>query len=321
MASATPTPNDLYVIALGGNAFMKKGEGVEAQWHNVEKAARQLVDLIEQGYRIVVTHGNGPQVGLIVNWVHHYYGRPVERLTLDIAGAMTQGWLGYMLQQAIGNELERRGMPRRVVTLVSQVLVDRNDPAFQNPTKYVGPYYSREEAERIAKETGWVFKPDPRGGYRRVVPSPKPLRVVEIEAVKRLIEQGFIVITVGGGGIPVVSSDGRLRGVEAVIDKDLASSLLAQSLRARALIILTDVDYVYLNYGKPNQQPLKLLKASEARRLLEEGHFPPGSMGPKVQAAIEFVEAMGEGYFAAIGSLDNALAVARGEKGTRIVPG
>lgn len=313
--------SSLYVIALGGNAFMRKGESVEAQWRNVRVAARQLVDLVERGYRIVVTHGNGPQVGLIVNWIHRYYGKPVEGLTLDVAGAMTQGWLGYMLQQAIGNELEKRGLPRRVVTLITQVLVDRNDPAFSNPTKYVGPYYSREEAERIARETGWVFKPDPRGGYRRVVPSPRPLDVVEIEAVRRLVEDGYIVVTVGGGGIPVVRADGGLEGVEAVIDKDMASSLLARLLGAKALIILTDVDYVYLDYGKPSQRPLRLLKASEARRLLEEGQFPPGSMGPKVQAAVEFVEAMGEGHFAAIGRLEDALAVVEGEKGTRIIPG
>ncbi len=300
---------------------MRKGESVEAQWRNVRVAARQLVDLVERGYRIVVTHGNGPQVGLIVNWIHRYYGKPVEGLTLDVAGAMTQGWLGYMLQQAIGNELEKRGLPRRVVTLITQVLVDRNDPAFSNPTKYVGPYYSREEAERIARETGWVFKPDPRGGYRRVVPSPRPLDVVEIEAVRRLVEDGYIVVTVGGGGIPVVRADGGLEGVEAVIDKDMASSLLARLLGAKALIILTDVDYVYLDYGKPSQRPLRLLKASEARRLLEEGQFPPGSMGPKVQAAVEFVEAMGEGHFAAIGRLEDALAVVEGEKGTRIIPG
>jgi carbamate kinase len=311
---------DLYVIALGGNAFMRKGESVDAHWRNVSIAARQLVDLVEQGYKIVVTHGNGPQVGLIVNWIHKYYGKPVDGLTLDVAGAMTQGWLGYMLQQAIGNELERRGLPRRVVTLVTQVVVDPSDPAFKNPTKYVGPYYSREEAERMSRETGWVFKPDPRGGYRRVVPSPRPLDVVEIDAVRRLVEEGYIVVTVGGGGIPVIRRDSRIEGVEAVIDKDMASSLVARLLRARALIILTDVDYVYLDYGKPSQKPLRILKASEARKLLEEGQFPPGSMGPKVQAAVEFVEAMGRGHFAAIGKLEEALAVVKGDKGTRILP-
>ncbi|BEP16675.1 carbamate kinase [Pyrofollis japonicus] len=311
----------LLVIALGGNAFMKKGEGVEKQWENVKRAARSIVELIKKGYRVVVTHGNGPQVGLILEWIYRASPHLASTITMDMAGAMTQGWLGYMLQQAIGNELEANNLPRRIVTIVTQVLVDPNDPAFRNPTKYVGPYYDCKEAEEIAKKTGWVFKPDPRGGCRRVVPSPKPLEIVELDAIRRLVSQNYVVVAVGGGGVPVTRSNNGLIGVEAVIDKDLASSLLARRLGADAFIILTDVDYVYIDYGKPSQRALKTLTSSEARRLLEQGQFPPGSMGPKIQAAIEFVEERGPNAYAAIGSLDHALDVVEGRKGTRIVKG
>jgi carbamate kinase len=315
------TDGPLLVIALGGNAFMKKGEGVEKQWENVKRAARSIVELIKKGYRVVVTHGNGPQVGLILEWIYRASPHLASAITMDMAGAMTQGWLGYMLQQAIGNELEANNLPRRVATIVTQVLVDPNDPAFRNPTKYVGPYYDCKEAEEIAEKTGWVFKPDPRGGCRRVVPSPKPLEIVELDAIRRLASQNYVVVAVGGGGIPVTRSNNGLIGVEAVIDKDLASSLLARRLGADAFIILTDVDYVYIDYGKPSQRALETLTSSEARRLLEQGQFPPGSMGPKIQAAIEFVEERGPNAYAAIGSLDHALDVVEGRKGTRIVKG
>ncbi len=311
----------LLVLALGGNAFMRKGEGIEKQWDNVRTAAKAIVELVEKGYRVVVTHGNGPQVGLILEWIHKVSPHLASALTMDIAGAMTQGWLGYMLQQAIGNELEERGLSRRVATIVTQVLVDKNDPAFANPTKYVGSYYDCKEAADIARKTGWVFKPDPRGGCRRVVPSPRPLEVVELDAIKKLVGSDYIVVAVGGGGVPVVRENHVLRGVEAVIDKDLASSLLARSIGADIFVILTDVDHVYIDYGKPSQKPLKLLTTSEARRLLEEGQFPPGSMGPKVQAAIEFVEARGDNAYAAIGRLEEALDVVEGRKGTKIIKG
>lgn len=316
MARSAP----LLVLALGGNAFMKKGEGLEKQWENVSRAARAIASLVEKGYRVVVTHGNGPQVGLILEWIHRVSPHLAKALTMDIAGAMTQGWLGYMLQQAIGNELVKRNLPRRVATIVTQVLVDRHDPAFANPTKYVGSYYDCKEAEQIARKTGWVFKQDPRGGCRRVVPSPKPLEVVEIEAVKKLVEENYVVIAVGGGGVPVTATDHELRGAEAVIDKDLASSLLARRLGANALIILTDVDAVYKDYGKPGQKPLRLLTTTEAKKLLQQGQFPPGSMGPKIQAAIEFLEASNNAY-AAIGRLEDALDVVEGRKGTRIIKG
>ncbi len=309
----------LVVIALGGNAFLRKGgRGTYDEYlANTAKAAKAIVDVYQHGYSVAVTHGNGPQVGIILEWAAALRDRIPEQ-PMDVANAMTQGWLGYLLQQAIGNELEARGLPRKVVTLVTQVTVDPLDPAFRNPTKFVGPYYSREEAERIARERGWVFKQDPRGGWRRVVPSPKPREVVELEAIRRLLDDGFIVVAVGGGGVPVYRENAMLRGVEAVIDKDLASALLAVSLRAEKLVILTDVDAVYLDYGKPGQRRIDRMTVSEARRWLGEGQFPPGSMGPKVEAAIVFVEATGGE--AVIGSLDDALDVVRGVKGTRIVP-
>jgi len=217
------------------------------------------------------------------------------------------------------------GMPRRVVALVTQVLVSRSDPAFRDPSKPIGPYYTGAKAERLARETGWVFRLDPRGGYRRVVPSPRPVSVVELEAAKTLLEAGYVVIAAGGGGVPVVRSRTWLHGVEAVVDKDYASSLLAQALGAQALLILTDVPYVYINYGKPGQKPLEKLTSGEARRLLEEGEFPPGSMGPKVEAAVEFVEARTKAgcmdCYAAIGRLEDATLVAEGERGTRILLG
>ena len=309
----------LLVVALGGNAFVRKGERgtYEDYLRNSAVAAKAVVDLYAEGHRVVVTHGNGPQVGVVLEWMAALRDRIPEQ-PMDVANAMTQGWLGYLLQQAIGNEMEARGLTRKVVTLVTQVLVSPEDPAFRKPTKFVGPYYTREEAEKLSRERGWVFGRDPRGGWRRVVPSPKPLGVVEAEAVQALVEQGYVVIAVGGGGIPVVRRGEGLRGVEAVVDKDLASALLAKVLGADRLIILTDVDGVYLDYGKPGQRRVEVMTVEEAERWLREGQFPPGSMGPKVEAAIEFVRATGRE--AVIGALEDAPRVVRGEAGTRIVP-
>ncbi|ALL01870.1 Carbamate kinase [Pyrodictium delaneyi] len=315
----------LVVVALGGNAFARKGERLSSQWRNVRIAAEAVAELVERGYRVVVTHGNGPQVGMLLEWMYKASRGSSEPLSMDVAVAMTQGWLGYMLQQAIGNALKERGLPRRVAAIVTQVLVRRDDPAFREPSKPIGPYYTRDEAERLAVETGWVFKQDPRGGYRRVVPSPRPAMVVELEAVKALLGAGYVVIAAGGGGVPVVQSNNWLHGLEAVVDKDYASSLLARTLEAYALLILTDVPYVYIDYGKPGQKPLEKLTASEARRLIAEGQFPPGSMGPKVEAAVEFVEARARAgctdCYAAIGRLEDAALIAEGKKGTVIVPG
>ncbi|MET1128551.1 MAG: carbamate kinase [Thermoproteota archaeon] len=306
------------VVALGGNAFLGKGDTIANQRKNVKKAAQAVASLVAEGYRVVVTHGNGPQVGIIAEVLGSGAYKGIT-IPLDEAVAMTQGWLGYILQQEIGNELEARGLPRRVVTLVTQVEVDPRDEAFSNPTKYIGRFYSEEEAKEISKRLGWVFREDPRGGYRRVVPSPKPQAAVEVEAVKQLARAGYVVVAVGGGGIPSVREGRALRGVEAVIDKDLASAVLALSIGAEALVILTDVEFVYLDFGKPTQRALTKLTVSEAKRYLAEGQFPPGSMGPKVEAAVMFVE--GGGEWAAVGLLDKALEVVRGASGTRIVRG
>ena len=307
------------VIALGGNAFLQKGQKgtVEEQWNNVVRAMKQIADIIECGYRVVLTHGNGPQVGNILVWMESAKER-IPPLTMDIAGAMTQGWLGYMIQQALRNELRRRGLNKVVVSIVNQVLVDKNDPAFQNPTKYVGPYYTEEEAKKIAKEKGWTMKPDPRGGWRRVVPSPDPKDNLEIDAIRALVEAGFIVVASGGGGIPVIHEDGEIKGVEAVIDKDLAGEILASKLGADYFIILTDVEGAMINFGKPNQKMLRKITVSEAEKYYKEGHFKPGSMGPKVLACIRFIKHGGKK--AAIGHLYRALDTLEEKTGTIIVP-
>ncbi len=302
----------LAVIALGGNAFARAGrvgtpgEQIEA----VREAARDVVDLVEYGLDVVVTHGNGPQAGLLAERVSDY-------LTLDMIDAATEGWMGYLLANAIMSELRARGISKIPVAIVTRVTVDEYDESFKNPTKYIGPIYSEGEAERLAKAHGWVFKVDPRGGFRRVVASPEPKGIVEMGVIKALLKEGYIPIAVGGGGIPVVV-DGEVRGVEAVVDKDLASQVLANGLGADYLIILTDVDYVYLNYGKPNQRRLVKLTVDEAERHLAEGQFPPGSMGPKVEAAIRFIRNGGKAAY--IGPLGRGLDVYRGLVGTLITP-
>ena len=310
----------MLVVALGGNAILRKGQRgtPEEQWLNVTRAARLIVNATDND-NVVVTHGNGPQVGYLLEAMEAAADR-YPRQSLDIAVAMTQGWLGYLLAHALDEALRAREAGRGVAAVITRVLVDPNDPAFRNPTKPIGAYYTAEEAARLAREKGWVFREDPRGGYRRVVPSPRPLEVLEAPLIAKLAASGYYVVAVGGGGIPVVRDpSGSLKPVEAVIDKDLASSLLARQVRADRLVILTDVPGVAVNYGKPGERWLDELRAGEARRLLEAGEFPPGSMGPKVQASIEFVEATCKD--AIIGSLDDALRVVKGEAGTRITCG
>ena len=300
------------VIALGGNAL---GNTPYEQLQLVTETAKPIVDLIAQGNEVVIAHGNGPQVGMInLGMATAAEAKAIKSdMPFPECGAMSQGYIGYHLQNAIGNELAARGMTKEVATVVTQVLVDENDPAFQNPTKPVGAFYDKETAERIAAEKGYTMVEDAGRGYRQVVPSPKPIDVVEKKTVNTLIESGCVVITVGGGGIPVVRRDGKLYGTPAVIDKDFASAKLAELVHADALVILTAVDRVCINWGKPNQESLSEMTVEQAETYCEEGHFAPGSMLPKVKAAVSFAKTGGT---AIIASLENAGAAVRGESGT-----
>ena len=302
------------VIALGGNAL---GNTPYEQLALVRETAKPIVDLIEQGNEVVIAHGNGPQVGMInLGMATAAEAKAIKSdMPFPECGAMSQGYIGYHLQNAIGNELAARGMKKDVATVVTQVLVDENDPAFQNPTKPVGAFYDKQTAERIAKEKGYTMVEDAGRGYRQVVPSPKPIDVIEKNTVNALIKDGCVVITVGGGGIPVIRKDGKLNGTPAVIDKDFASAKLAELVQADALVILTAVDRVAINWGKPNQQSLDEMSVEEAEKYCAEGHFAPGSMLPKVKAAISFAKAGGT---AIIASLENAGKAVRGESGTVI---
>jgi carbamate kinase len=305
------------VVALGGNAIKQAGErGTSAeQFANVARAAEAIAALVERGDRVVITHGNGPQVGSLL-LQQAAAAKDVPPLPMDVCGAMTQGWIGYMISQALGNALARRNhrAAGRIATVVTQVLVDAADPAFQHPTKPVGPFYSAEDAQRMA-DAGVAVVEDSGRGWRRVVPSPTPVGLVEIAAVRQLVTAGMLVNTSGGGGIPVVrDAEGQLHGVEAVIDKDLAGALLARELRADRLLILTDVEQVAIDYQKPTQRPLAHISVAEARVYLADGQFAAGSMGPKVRAAVEFVEAGGRQ--AIITQLYRAVAALDGQTGT-----
>ncbi len=300
------------VIALGGNAL---GNTPYEQLQLVTETAKPIVDLIEEGNEVVIAHGNGPQVGMI----NLGMGTAAEAKAIKSdmpfpeCGAMSQGYIGYHLQNAIGNELAARGIEKDVATVVTQVLVDEKDPAFQNPTKPIGSFYDKETAERIAAEKGYTMVEDAGRGYRQVVPSPKPIDVIEKNTVSALINSGCVVITVGGGGIPVVRREGKLYGTPAVIDKDFASAKLAELVKADALVILTAVDRVAINWGKPNQESLNEMTVAQAEQYCTEGHFAPGSMLPKVKAAISFAQSGGQ---AIIASLENAGKAVRGESGT-----
>lgn len=302
------------VIALGGNAL---GNTPYEQLKLVTETAKPIVDLIEAGNQVVIAHGNGPQVGMINLAMSTAANAKAIKSDMPFpeCGAMSQGYIGYHLQNSIRNELSARGIKKSVATVVTQVLVDENDPAFQHPTKPIGAFYSKEEADKIAAEKGYTMIEDAGRGYRQVVPSPKPVDVVEKEMVNTLIDAGHVVITVGGGGIPVIEKEGKLLGVPAVIDKDFASAKLAELVKADALVILTAVDRVAINWGKPNQQSLEHMTCAEAEQYCKEGHFAPGSMLPKVQAAMSFAKTGGE---AIIASLENAAAALRGESGTKV---
>ena len=304
------------VIALGGNAL---GNTPEEQLGLVKNTAKSIVDLVADGYQVIVAHGNGPQVG-VINLAMEYSannGAGTPSMPFPECGAMSQGYIGYHLQQAIEGELESRKMGQKVATVVTQVEVDKNDPGFKNPTKPIGSFYSKEEADKIAAEKGYTFVEDAGRGYRRVVASPVPKKIVEIEEVETLVNTVTIVITVGGGGIPVVEEDGHYKGVDAVIDKDKSSSKLAADLKADMLVILTAVDKVYINYNKPDQKELDTLNIEEVKKYIEEGHFAKGSMLPKIEACMEYVVNNPNGQ-AIITSLQNAGSALAGNTGTVI---
>jgi len=307
------------VIALGGNAILQPGQKgtFDEQMENVAVTCRQFVEMVTSGkYKIVITHGNGPQVGNIL--LQNEAGKSVAApMPLDVCGAQSQGLIGYMIQQTLHNLLAKAGrgdIP--IATVVTQVVVDRSDPAFQNPTKPVGPFYKEDEAKRLEKEKGYSVREDAGRGWRRVVPSPDPIEIFEKEAIRQLVDARSIVIASGGGGIPVVRENGGLAGVEAVIDKDLAGERLAIDVGARIFLVLTDVEQVKLNYRKPEEKALSHLTVAEAKRYSAEGHFAKGSMEPKVRAAVRFVEAGGEK--AIITSLHRAMDALEGKAGTTI---
>lgn len=310
--------NKIIVIALGGNALIREGQrGTTAeQFENVQKSLDGIVYCLKRGYRVVITHGNGPQVGNMLLMVEASRDC-VPELPLGVCVADTEGAIGYMIQQSLTNRLRREGIDRCVVTVLTQVIVDKNDKAFLNPTKPIGPFFRKDEAERFQRENGWHIMEDSHRGYRRVVASPNPLKIVEERAIKTLLEAGDIVIAAGGGGIPVVQKEnGDLGGVDVVIDKDLASSVLARGINAERLVMLTGVEHVYLNYRQINERALDTLTISDAVRYLEEGHFLPGSMEPKVRAAINFLSWGGD--MAIITSLDGVEEAMEGRKGTAI---
>ena len=305
------------VVALGGNAL---GNTPEEQLELVRHTAKTIVDLSEAGHEVIVGHGNGPQVGMI-NLAMEFSstkGGNTPYMPFPECGAMSQGYIGYHLQQAIQRELKARNLQKECASVITQVVVDANDPGFKNPTKPVGSFYSKEEADKIAKEKSFIFVEDSGRGYRRVVPSPIPKRIVELKVVEQLVKNGDIVITVGGGGIPVVETADGLQGVAAVIDKDRSSALLAQDIGADKLIILTAVDRVCINFNKPDQKELPTMTLSEAEKYIGEKQFAPGSMLPKVQSCMEFVKNNTHGGQALITSLQKAAQALKGETGTVI---
>jgi len=306
------------VIALGGNALIMEGQRgtIAEQFENTRKSLDGIVYCLKQGYGVVITHGNGPQVGNLLLMVEASRNQ-VPALPLGVCVADTEGAIGYMIQQSLTNRLRKEGIDRCVVTMLTQVIVDKHDKAFSNPTKPIGPFFTKEEAERFRKEKGWQIKEDSHRGYRRVVASPNPLKIVEERAVKSLLEAGDIVIAAGGGGIPVITKeDGDLAGVDVVIDKDLASSVLARDIQAGCLMMLTGVEHVFLNFKQPNERALKALTVKDAQRYLKEGQFPSGSMGPKIQAAINFLNWVGE--VAIIAAIDKVKEALEGITGTKI---
>ena len=309
----------LIVIALGGNALLQRGQKgtFEEQYMNVKKTCTSIADLVQRGYKVVMTHGNGPQVGATM--LRHDAAKSiVPPFPLDACGAETQGFIGYMMQQALRNELKRRGVDKFVVSVITRVIVDRHDSAFQNPTKPIGPFYSKDEADKIKEQKPeFVIKEDAGRGYRRVVPSPDPKIIAERHAIRALVDAGFIVVACGGGGIPIIEEAGEATGVEAVIDKDLGGQRLASLIGAQMFVILTDVEGAYINYGKPNQELIREITSGKLKNYAKDGQFKEGSMAPKVEAAIRFVESGGDR--AIITSLGHLVEALDNETGTHVI--
>lgn len=307
------------VVAFGGNAlWTSKGHGtVDEQRKRAEAAAEWLAGLVRAGHEVAIVHGNGPQVGQVLIQMEEGATK-VPPGTLDAAVAQTQGSIGYLLELSLRNRLARDGMnDREVATVLSLVVVDGDDPGFEEPSKPIGPFFSAYRAEQLRRHQNWVMKEDSGRGWRKVVASPRPLEILGVGTLERFLTDGYVVIAGGGGGVPVVRENGRLRGVEAVIDKDFTASLLARALGADLLLNLTGVSEVKKNYGRPDERPLSELTAEEARELLDQGQFPAGSMGPKIRSTLDFVEATG--HTALITDIDTLPAALEGEGGTRIV--
>ncbi|HWC31737.1 MAG TPA: carbamate kinase [Actinomycetota bacterium] len=308
------------VVALGGNALLRRGDedSAEVMRKNARLAAERIADIAASGWEVVVTHGNGPQVGRILlqneaarDWVHP--------MPLDVCGAESQGQIGYLLQVTIGDVFYERGMERPVAALLTLTRVRPDDPAFENPTKPIGPHFDEGEGKRLAAERGWKMAATPEAQWRRVVPSPHPYSIVEAPLIRQLAESGAIVIGGGGGGVPVIEEGPRLVGGEAGGDKDWAGAILARDVEAEVLLICTDVEGVYDRYGEPDQRLVERMSVEETKRMLDAGAFPPGSMGPKVESAVEFVS--GGGKRAIITALDDAPDALEGNAGTTITPG
>jgi carbamate kinase len=307
------------LIAFGGNALLPENQrGLqEEQMRNAQKAAKLMVHIVGKGYELIIVHGNGPQVGNLLIQMEEAVTK-IPPFTLEVCDAMTEGSMGFMLERAIINELRTRSLDKEVATLVTQVLVDREDPAFQSPTKPVGPFYSKYRAQMLAREKKWTMIEDAGRGYRKVVPSPKPIDVVSKWIIRDLVHDGRIVIAAGGGGVPIIiNGRGLFKGMEAVIDKDYVASLIAREVKVDLFIILTNIERVYLDYGTPQEHPVEIMTAGEAKDYLSHGQFPAGSMGPKIEAAIEYIEAGGEEVL--ITSASHLKAALIGRSGTRIV--
>jgi carbamate kinase len=293
MTKHTIDNENLAVVALGGNSILAKGQRGTAseQFENVRRTVRPVVELLTKGLNFIITHGNGPQVGNLL-LQNELAKEEVPEIPLGMLDAMTCGSMGYMIEQCLQNEMIAQGVWRNVVTVPAQIIVDRHDPAMENPTKPIGPFYTEEQAQKLINEKGWLLKEDAGRGWRRFVASPYPIDIIEKEAIRNLLRERYVLITGGGGGIPVChTEDGRIEGVDCVIDKDLASMKLAIAVGARTLVIITGVPKVTLNFGTPREKPLEKITLAQARHYFQSGEFPPGSMGPKMMAAIEFVQA------------------------------